>query len=198
MWNSSEINWTGQETLISSELVNEESRVTGNWVTTAGRRTDWWQERTITRDFDQVFEEQGLETITGLELTSNQQLQSIGNTVVSTEAIFTVRSRNLELVATNLKPNTRYYAFMENVDMNEFVFPKRLPITMLSGSFTPGEIVQTSQIPNGMVRGSLPQTQGRPQLMQELQILIIEVDHLIIQLKLMMIFQQRIQILALS
>ena len=164
MWNSSEINWTGQETLISSELVNEESTVTRNWTTRRGRRTDWWQERTITRDFDQVFEEQGLETITGLELTSNQQLQSIGNTVVSTEAIFTVRSRNLELVATNLKPNTRYYAFMENVDMNEFTFPKRLPITMISGSFTPGEIVQTSQIPNGMVARSLPQTQGRPQI----------------------------------
>ena len=143
MFNTSEINWTGEETLISQVLTNETSVETDRWSTRSGRRTDTFRNRTITRDFDQTFEEQGLETIRGLELTSNQETQSLGNRLVSTETIFTVRSRNLELSASNLKPNTRYYVFVENVDMNAYAVPKRLPVTMTSGAFATGDIFET-------------------------------------------------------
>ena len=127
VWNTSEINWTGRE-LIGEETVRSDE---------IGRARDVnWGTRTITdtftfeEDIQRTFNATGLETITALQLDSTEQLTSLGNTVVSTETIFTVRSRNIEINATNLKPNTRYYVFMENVDMNEYAVPKTLPITI--------------------------------------------------------------------
>ena len=141
VWNTSEINWTGRE-LIGEDTVRSEQ--IGDRV-----RDINWGTRTITdtftfeEDIQRTFNASGLETITALELDSVDDLTSLGNTVVSTETIFTVRSRNIEINATNLKPNTRYYVFMENVDMNEYAVPKTLPITMTTGSFVAGEIFES-------------------------------------------------------
>ena len=141
VWNTSEINWTGRE-LVDEETVRSDQ--------IGGRVRDVnWGTRTITDTFTfeedilRTFNASGLETITALQLDSTEQLTSLGNTVVSTETIFTVRSRNIEINATNLKPNTRYYVFMENVDMNEYAVPKKLPITMTTGSFVAGEIFES-------------------------------------------------------
>ena len=158
IWNTSDISWNGQE-LISEETVRDEviRQENNTWLASGGGRRPWWTTTTTTRSTDvlQTFETTGLETITGLELTSTDQLTSLGNTVVSTETIFTVRSRNIELNATNLKPNTRYYVFMENVDMNAYAVPKRLPITMTTGSFVSGEIIESVDFFSGVAR-SLP------------------------------------------
>ena len=158
IWNTSDISWNGQE-LISEETVRDDviNQENNTWLSGGGGRRPWWTTTTTTRSTDvlQTFETTGLETITGLELTSTDQLTSLGNTVVSTETIFTVRSRNIELNATNLKPNTRYYVFMENVDMNAYAVPKRLPITMTTGSFVSGEIIESVDFFSGVLR-SLP------------------------------------------
>ena len=138
VWNTSEVNWTGRELLteqtVRSTLANRSETERGRVVTTT---------TTFEEDIQRTFNATGLETITALQLDSTEQLTSLGNTVVSTETIFTVRSRNIEINATNLKPNTRYYVFMENVDMNEYAVPKKLSITMNTGSFVAGETIES-------------------------------------------------------
>ena len=66
---------------------------------------------------------------------------NLGKSVVSTEVIHTMRSRNIEFIAKRLKPKTRLYAFFDNVDMNKYIVPKLIEIEMESGTFTVGEIV---------------------------------------------------------
>jgi len=67
---------------------------------------------------------------------------NLGPRVVSTDVIHTMRSRNVEFVARRLKPTTRFYSFFDNVDVTQYVAPKLLEITMVSGSFAVGETVR--------------------------------------------------------
>ena len=59
--------------------------------------------------------------------------------------VATMRSRNIEFVCRRLKPNTRLYPFFDNIDMARFVVPKLVEITMVSGTFGAGEIVEGSR-----------------------------------------------------
>ena len=52
-----------------------------------------------------------------------------------------MRSRNIEFVCRRLKPNTRLYAFFDNISMDAFLVPKLIEIEMVSGTFGPGETV---------------------------------------------------------
>ena len=189
IWNTSDISWNGQE-LISEETVRDDviNQENNTWLSGGGGRRPWWTTTTTTRSTDvlQTFETTGLETITGLELTSTDQLTSLGNTVVSTETIFTVRSRNIELNATNLKPNTRYYVFMENVDMNAYAVPKRLPITMTTGSFVSGEIIESVDFFSGVL--GLYHQQILQELLLELHKQITKLVRLMLQHKLMVTY----------
>ena len=42
--------------------------------------------------------------------------------ILGIDILYNVRSRNVEVVGKRLKPNTRYYVFMENVDMTDMLF----------------------------------------------------------------------------
>jgi len=158
-WNSSEFTWNGDERVIDSQLVN--STVTGSSsggssssstriergsqgirrVTTNSSSS--WSRTTFRDDFIDTNVETGTERIFGLELSSGNEEISLGDRVIGVETIHNCRSRNIQVTGKKLKPNTKYYVFMESVDMNEFAFPKNLPITMVRGSFKTGDIVDT-------------------------------------------------------
>lgn len=61
--------------------------------------------------------------------------------VVSQSIILQMRSRNIEIVAKRLKPNTRFYGFFDSKDMNPYFIPKLLEVKMASGTFLAGETV---------------------------------------------------------
>ncbi len=66
---------------------------------------------------------------------------SLGDTVLSSEISSYMRSRNIEFIAKRLKPFTRIYSFFSGVDVNKYIIPKLLEITMESGTFQTGETV---------------------------------------------------------
>ena len=68
----------------------------------------------------------------------------LGTKVVGVNVVYNVRSRNIEVFAKRLKPNTRYYVFMENTDLTKYAVPKFIPITMDRGSFSVNDIVESS------------------------------------------------------
>ena len=69
---------------------------------------------------------------------------------------YNVRSRNIEVSGKKLKPNTRYYVFMENQDMTEYAVPKLLPVVMTKGSFSTGDLMYSVENPPG--------TAGKPSI----------------------------------
>ncbi len=159
-WNSSEFTWNGDDRVFDSELVN--STVTGSSSGSStsvsrgvqrneGRRpqrtttttTSSWSSTTFRDDFVDTAFETGTESVFGLELSSGNEEISLGDRVIGVETIHNCRSRNIHVTGKKLKPNTKYYVFMESVDMNEFAFPKQLPVTMIRGAFKPGQIVES-------------------------------------------------------
>ena len=65
---------------------------------------------------------------------------SVRNEVVGTNEQFFIRSRNVEFNASNLKPNTRYYQFLDGRSEVD-VIPKLIEIENVSAAFTIGETV---------------------------------------------------------
>ena len=136
IFNSSETTWTGVETVVGEEAINRQVHVQdfGNEIVT-----------TSSHDIRQTIEEKGIEKTFGLEVTAKNEQFSLGERVIDINVLYNVRSRNIEVIGKKLKPNTRYFVFMENVNLTGFCIPKLLPITMVKGSFATGDIVESSK-----------------------------------------------------
>jgi hypothetical protein len=119
-WNSWETSWTG---VVGSSVV----RVSN----------------TPGQSLQQVNAVQTNQVRTGtqLQLTSQTTTTSLGDSVVSTELMQFIRSRNVEFTATRFRPFTRVYSFFDGQDVSNYIVPKLLEITMQSGIFQVGETV---------------------------------------------------------
>ena len=51
-------------------------------------------------------------------------LQNLGDRVVGVNFIPFIRSRDVGFTARGMRPNTRVYAFFDNVDINTYVTPQ--------------------------------------------------------------------------
>ena len=80
---------------------------------------------------------------TGIQHTVRQEIdtESLGDRIVSRNIIHFMRQRNIKYTATRMKPNTQLYGFWDKVDINDFLVPKLLEISMTSGTFQVGEQV---------------------------------------------------------
>lgn len=63
-----------------------------------------------------------------------------------TEAITYVRSKNITFSINNLKPLTRHYVYFEGTKVDRFITSKIIRITMISGSFQVGELVESDPL----------------------------------------------------
>ena len=149
MWNSHEITWGGRD-LIGTDTVATRvlSRDVERQNISGGRRTT--TTTTTSNDVLQTFERSGIEREMNLNLSVGEEVIDLGTKVVGTDIIHNTRTRNIEIVGKRLKPNTKYYVFMENTDVTAYCVPKLLPITMTRGSFEEGDIVQTSNATIGV------------------------------------------------
>ena len=158
-WGAWETTWTGTQITSSQRVATLPTGSQFLSSNTVRGRTDrsrshdeGWLEYVTTDTYrDSFLNFNNVTTLT----TSNQSRQgiqyrvgerydttSLGNRVVSTDIIHTMRSRNIEFTARRMKPTTRLYSFFDNVDMSSYIVPKLLEISMVSGTFLAGETVQ--------------------------------------------------------
>jgi hypothetical protein len=64
-----------------------------------------------------------------------------GNTLISSQIINYIRSRNIEFVGKRLKPFTKFYVSFDNRSLERYIIPKLIEIQMVSGTFQVGETV---------------------------------------------------------
>ncbi len=176
-WNSSDFTWNGDDRVFDTQLVGStviasssgsSSSTSTNTTfsdfvpglgiqatTTTTTTNSSWSSTTFEDEFRDTAFETGTENVFGLELSSGNERISLGDRVIGIETIHNCRSRNIHVTGTKLKPNTKYYVFMESVDMNEFAFPKTLPVVMNKGSFKTGDTVSsigTQQVGAAQIR----------------------------------------------
>ena len=142
-WNSAEQTWTGREVIEEevTDTVTDRQRVSSRIERGPGIRRVTTDRVTLDRERLQTINTTGIERTFGFQLSAGEERISLGERVVGVDVVHNCRSRNLEVVAKRLKANTRYYVFMENVDMNEYAIPKQLKVEMVRGSFQTGDIV---------------------------------------------------------
>jgi hypothetical protein len=82
-------------------------------------------------------------TRSGIQFQVNESIdtQSLGNKLVSSELIPFMRSRNIEFVATRIQPRTQFYTFFDGQEVNKYVTPKLIEISMEQGVFQVGETI---------------------------------------------------------
>jgi hypothetical protein len=123
IWDSWQTTWTGETKSNSSNTAwqgNDQIRTDYQTTSKTGTKT-----RSGTRQiFKEVF-----------------NTTSFGDSVVSNQLIPFIRSRNIEFIAKRLKPSSRVYGFFDGIDINQYIIPKLIEISMLSGSFQVGETV---------------------------------------------------------
>ena len=124
VWDSWKTSWTGEKTKEHSD-------------------TAWQGNELIRTDFETVTKT-GAETRTGIRKISKEVFDdiSLGDSVISTQLVPYLRSRNVEFTSKRMKPFTRLFGFFDGEDVNEYITPKLLEIEMTSGVFEPGETVE--------------------------------------------------------
>ncbi len=122
-WGSWETIWTGSSTTKDTRTVN-----VGYYI--------------IKEDLETVTRT-GTTTRTGTRKITKDEFSnvSLGDTVLSSEISAYMRSRNIEFTAKRLKPLTKVYSFFSGIDVNKYIIPKLLEITMTSGTFQVGETI---------------------------------------------------------
>ena len=142
-WNSAEQTWTGREVIEEevTDTILDRQRISSRTERGPGIRQVTTDRVTLDRERLQTINTTGIERTFGFQLSAGEERISLGERVVGVDVVHNCRSRNLEVVAKRLKANTRYYVFMENVDMNEYAIPKQLKVEMVRGSFQTGDIV---------------------------------------------------------
>ena len=159
VWNSWETTWSGTFT---TQTDTRESTTTstrefgrGGWINGGSGGPAAWVRQTTSQPIEQdVVDtiESGIKERTGTQYVVTETFEevSVGDKVLSTEIIASVRSRNVEFYAANLKPSTRIYAFFDGKDVSKFCVPKLIEISMSSGTFQVGETVQGRVINKGL------------------------------------------------
>ena len=109
VWNDWQTNWTG------APLTSVVTATGGRFM--RGRAI---MQRTTITSINQVNQSR-----TGITTTAVPQTirTSMGDRVVDTAFVPFIRARNVDFVATRLKPNTRVYPFFDNVDITQYVTP---------------------------------------------------------------------------
>jgi len=132
LWNSWEEIWSGVDG--QTGAVRNQVGWAGNnlWRTTF---TDIQFQRTGTRNI----------------ITETFDQESQGDTLVSSDLISFMRSRNVQFTGTRVKPSTRHYTFLDGVDLTQYTVPKLLEIAMVSGTFQVGETVTGTTRPLGIL-----------------------------------------------
>jgi len=109
VWNEWQNHWTGQSTTNSTEQF--EQRGGHGW-------------RVMQRDV-QTTTRTGTKTRTGIRqvLVPKTVTQNVGDRVISIAFTPFIRSRDVDFVATRLKPNTRVYPYFDNESISTYVTP---------------------------------------------------------------------------
>ena len=159
VWNSWETNWSGtfSENATTRQSTETSTRTfgRGGWINggVGGPAARVRQTTTSTIEQDVIETvESGVKERTGTQYHVVETFDeiSVGDKVLSTEIISTVRSRNVEFYAANLKPSTRIYAFFDGKDVTKYCVPKIIEISMKSGVFQVGETVQGRMLTKGL------------------------------------------------
>jgi hypothetical protein len=76
-----------------------------------------------------------------IRTTPHIEKVNVGNKVLNRSSITFMRSRNIEFKGTRMRPRTQVYPILDNFNMQQYMSPKLLEVSMISGTFEVGETI---------------------------------------------------------
>ena len=150
-WGAWETNWVGTNVSLS-QSTSWNGYYGWGWYGWGG----WGQTTTTTATVTTKLGQQ--RTGVRKKLEEQVDVSSFGDYLVSSELSHFMRSRNVEFTGKKFRPFSQVYAFFDGQDVNKFIVPKLLEITMQSGVFQVGETVlgyiPSSSTANNLVPGT--------------------------------------------
>ena len=128
-WGAWQENWTGYQTISSSS--------SEAWVSTGSRSEELIRTTHTTQQRTGSAARKRTRSIVRETFNTVNE----GPKVINTEIGGYLRSRNIEFDAKRLRPDTTVYGFFDGEDINKYMVPKLLEITMTTGTFSVGETV---------------------------------------------------------
>ena len=124
-WGAWKNNWTGSDVVSQSGL------------------RMWWSGNTKYHKVETVRQKKGTATRKGTKKLVRETFSTIndGHKVINTQISAYMRQRNMRFDAKKLKPLTGVYAFFDGQDVNKYIIPKLIEISMVTGTFQVGETV---------------------------------------------------------
>ena len=133
VWNAWQTTWAGEPTVVSSEV---QATSNGSWSGDPAQGGEWVAGLQITRDITETVETQ---TRTGVSTSVVEDFtESRNDRVVSISLIPFIRSRFIDIDATNLKPNTNHYFYFDSMNINKYVRPYSATFSQDAASFVTG------------------------------------------------------------
>ncbi len=139
VWGGWETTWTGSS---SDTQISSSSNVHwGGWTEGNGYRS-----RNKFRTTTTTFRTNPVDITEERQATRSIQRETFstindGPKVLNTDIAAYMRSRNLDFSCKGLKPTTSVFGFFDGENINKFIVPKLLQISMVTGTFQVGETV---------------------------------------------------------
>ena len=118
VWNSWQTTWVGEPNVVSTEV---QATSNGSWSGDPAQGGEWVAGLSVTREVTETVETQ---TRTGVTTSVVEDfVETRNDRVVSISIVPFMRSRTIEIDATNLKPNTNHYFFFDGIRVDKFTKP---------------------------------------------------------------------------
>ena len=149
-WGSWTTNWTGEQVIGSTTQHNS------HWLAEdIGRspRPDVWSGRGMRRvNRVDTIQSTSSQTRSGVrtQVVPRIDRESMGDSILSQTAIPWMRSRNISIRVSRMKPRTRFYSFFDSTPINDYIIPKVIEVIKDStldsrtnaNPFTEGETIE--------------------------------------------------------
>ena len=152
VWNSWQTTFVGEPTTVTEEVI---STTSGRWEGDPTQGGTWVAGEQVTREITETPETQ---TRSGIKTTVVEDfVENRNDRVVSVTIIPWIRSREIEIDATELKPNSNHYIYFDGIDVNAHVRPYSSTYSQDGGTSVASGIKADG---NGRVRAyfTIPQT----------------------------------------
>ena len=129
VWNAWQTTWVGEPTVVETET---QATTPGSWSGDPAQGGEWTQGTIITKEITETPE---IQARTGVRTSVVEDfVETRNNRVVSVSVIPFIRSREIKITATNLKPNTNHFIYFDGIRVDQYTRPDSATYSQDSGT----------------------------------------------------------------
>ena len=129
VWNAWQTTWVGEPSVVETET---QATIPGSWSGDPAQGGEWTQGTIITKEITETPE---IQARTGVRTSVVEDfVETRNNRVVSVSVIPFIRSREIKITGTNLKPNTDHFVYFDGIRVDQYTRPDSATYSQDSGT----------------------------------------------------------------